>query len=87
MAFHTAIICYTQDFRVYDGTSDQPKQGPFRVPPILFILFYFIRHTIILTTIIGKVEKAKWRGDLTETMGAYERLGLLNYGLELFNIN
>ena len=81
MAFHTAIICYTQDFRVYDGTSDQPKQGPFRVPPILFILFYFIRLTIILTTIIGK------GGDLTETMGAYERLGLLNYGLELFNIN
>ena len=26
---------------------------------------------------IGKEEKKKWRGDLTETIGAYERLGLL----------
>ena len=42
----------------------------------LFILFYFIYHTII-TKNIGKVEKKKWRGDLTETIGAYERLGLL----------
>ena len=58
---------------MYDGTSDQPMQGPFPVPPILFIYFYFIRHTIILTKIIGKVEKTKWRGDLTETIGAFER--------------
>ena len=43
---------------------------------ILFILFYFICHTII-TKNIGKEEKKKWRGDLTETIGAYERLGLL----------
>ena len=44
----------------------------------LFILFYFIFicHTII-TKDIGKEEKKKWRGDLTETIGAYERLGLL----------
>ena len=42
----------------------------------LFILFYFICHTII-TKNIGKEEKKKWRGDLTETIGAYERLGLL----------
>ena len=39
-------------------------------------LFYFICHTII-TKNIGKEEKKKWRGDLTETIGAYERLGLL----------
>ena len=26
---------------------------------------------------IRKEEKKKWRGDLTETIGAYERLGLL----------
>ena len=39
-------------------------------------LFYFICHTIITKT-IGKEEKNKWRGDLTETIGAYERLGLL----------
>ena len=26
---------------------------------------------------MGKEEKNKWRGDLTETIGAYERLGLL----------
>ena len=38
--------------------------------------FYFICHTII-TKNIGKEEKKKWRGDLTETIGAYERLGLL----------
>ena len=42
----------------------------------LFILFYFICHTMI-TKNIGKEEKKKWRGDLTETTGAYERLGLL----------
>ena len=43
---------------------------------LLFILFYFICHTII-TKNIGKEEKKKWQGDLTETIGAYERLGLL----------
>ena len=44
---------------------------------LLFILFfYFICHTII-TKNIGKEEKKKWRGDQTETIGAYERLGLL----------
>ena len=42
----------------------------------LFIYFIFICHTII-TKSIGKEEKKKWRGDLTETIGAYERLGLL----------
>ena len=43
----------------------------------IFILFiYFICHTII-TKNIGKEEKKKWRGDLTETIGAYERSGLL----------
>ena len=33
----------------------------------------------MITKNIGKVEKKKWRprGDLTETMGAYKRLGLL----------
>ena len=42
----------------------------------LFILFYFICLTII-TKNIGKEEKKRWQGDLTETIGAYERLGLL----------
>ena len=42
----------------------------------LCCLFYFICHPIITKT-IGKEEKKKWRGDLTETIGAYERLGLL----------
>ena len=42
----------------------------------LFILFHFICHTII-TKNIGKEEKKTWRGDLTETIGAYEMLGLL----------
>ena len=43
-----------------------------------FIIFYFIFicHTIF-TQNIGKEEKKKWRGDLTETIGAYERFGLL----------
>ena len=41
-----------------------------------FYLFYLICHTII-TKNIGKEEKKKWRGDRTETIGAYERLGLL----------
>ena len=53
----------------------------------LFILFHFICHTII-TKNIGKVEKKKWCGDLTETIGAYEGLGLLKlWAIELFNIN
>ena len=43
-----------------------------------FIIFYFvfICHTII-TQNIGKEEKKKWREDLRETIGAYERFGLL----------
>ena len=37
---------------------------------IYFIyLFYFICHTII-TKNVGKEEKKKWRGDLTDTIGA-----------------
>ena len=42
-------------------------------------LFSFILFTchIIITKNIGKEEKKKWRGDLTETIAAYERLGLL----------
>ena len=40
-------------------------------------LFYFICHTIITKNIGKEKKKKKWRGDLTETIGAYERLGLL----------
>ena len=43
---------------------------------VYFLNFIFICHPII-TKNIGKEEKKKWQGDLTETMGAYERLGLL----------
>ena len=42
----------------------------------IFIVFYFYLHTII-TKYKGKEEKKKWQGDLTETIGTYERLGLL----------
>ena len=34
LAFHIALIYYTQDFRVYEGTRDQPMPGPFPTPPI-----------------------------------------------------
>ena len=52
--------------------ADEPS-----VPTYFFyLLFYFICHTKF-TKNIGKEEKKKWRGDLTETIGAYERLGLL----------
>ena len=52
--------------------ADEPS-----VPTYFFyLLFYFICHTIF-TKNIGKEEKKKWQGDLTETIGAYERLGLL----------
>ena len=46
--------------------------------PLLGLFFYdiFICHTII-TKNIGKEEKKKWRGDLTETIGDYQRLGLI----------
>ena len=40
----------------------------------LFILFLF---ATIITKNIRKEEKKKRRGDLTETIEAYERLGLL----------
>ena len=47
----------------------------------IFIYFiYFILFATLITKNIGKEEekkKKKWRGDLTETLGAYERLGLL----------
>ena len=36
LAFHIALIYYTQDFRVYEGTRDQPMPGPFPAPPIFF---------------------------------------------------
>ena len=48
--------------------------------PFAFII-YFILFATLITKNIGKEEeekkKKKWRGDLTETIGAYERLGLL----------
>ena len=46
--------------------------------PLLGLFFYyiFICHTII-TKNIRKEEKKKWRGDLTETIGDYQRLGRL----------
>ena len=34
LAFRIALIYYTQDFRVYEGTRDQPIPGPFPAPPI-----------------------------------------------------
>ena len=34
LAFHIALIYYTQDFRVYEGTRDQPMSRPFPAPPI-----------------------------------------------------
>ena len=68
---------------VMDRRVTQPKWLP-HLPTlnskVLFVyLFYFICHTII-TKNIGKEEKKKWRGDLTETIGAYEKLGLLELG-------
>ena len=36
LAFHIALIYYTQDFRVYEGTRDQPMPGPFPAPPIFW---------------------------------------------------
>ena len=42
---------------------------------MLTVLFYLPHNNYNKN--IGKEEKKKWRGDLTETIGAYERLGLL----------
>ena len=42
------------------------------------MLFYVIYlFATIITKNTGKEEKKKWQGDVTETIGAYERLGLL----------
>ena len=43
----------------------------------LFILFYLPHNNYKK---YRKRRKKKWRGDLTETIGAYERLGLLEEG-------
>ena len=37
LAFLVALIYYTQDFRVYEGTRDQPMPGPFPAQPIFAI--------------------------------------------------
>ena len=34
LAFGLALIYYTQDFRVYERTRDQPMPGPFPAPPV-----------------------------------------------------
>ena len=47
-------------------------QITFKIIYLFYFLVYFICHTII-TKNIGKKEKKRWRGDLTETIGAYER--------------
>ena len=46
---------------------------------IYLFFIYFILFATLITKNIGKEEekKKKWRGDVTETIGAYERLGLL----------
>ena len=36
LAFHMALIYYTQDFRVYEETRDKPMPGPFPAPPIFW---------------------------------------------------
>ena len=41
-----------------------------------YLFFYFICHTII-TKNKGKERKKKWRAEQTATIGADERLGLL----------
>ena len=46
------------------------------IPYPIFILFYFICYTII-TKNKGKERKKRGRGELTETIGAYERLIIL----------
>ena len=43
----------------------------------LFILFYLPHNNYKKETAERREKKMKWRGDLTETIGAYERLGLL----------
>ena len=44
---------------------------------INFYLFYFICNTIITKNKGKERKKKKWWGDVTETIGPYERLGLL----------
>ena len=57
--------------------SDLKLKSVFRTFTLIYLFyFYFICH-IIITKNIGKEKKKKWRGDLTETIEAYERLGLL----------
>ena len=41
----------------------------------IYLFYFYLPHNNYKK--IGKQKKKKWRGDLTETIGAYERLGLL----------
>ena len=52
--------------------------GPLQARFFLFFLFYSPHNNYKKYLKRGrKKKKKKWRGDLTETIGAYERLGLL----------
>ena len=42
-----------------------------------YSFIYLFLFATIITKNIRKEEKKKWRGDLTETIGDYQRLGLL----------
>ena len=53
----------------------------------LFIYFYFICHTIMNYKWYRICRKKKWQGDLTETIGAYERLGILKLRARAVYIN
>ena len=52
------------------------KKNPFQLLLSNIYLLYFICHTII-TKYKKSRKKKRWPGDLTDTIGAYERLGLL----------
>ena len=74
-----------------DTTDDPPEMAELRLQVMsktvlycrlnnylfIYFLLYLPRNKLKLQKIKEKREKNKWRGDLTETIRAYERLGLL----------
>ena len=63
---------------IYFGDCQFIAKKIFPAKPLyIFYLFYFICHTIITKNKGKERKKKKWRGDLTENIGAYERLGHL----------
>ena len=70
----TTTFCWHRTLSSIHKILKLPEDSPNRKAIYLFILFCLPHNNYKK---YRKRRKKKWRGDLTETIGAYERLGLL----------